>query len=82
MGNAHHSYLNILILDQCLREHKKINYPILWDGHTSTGSVQVLPVLVLLAGKMPALQEIFGDFLNWKSLNEIATPIILHLTKF
>jgi hypothetical protein len=27
-----------------------------------------LPVLVLLAGKMPALQEILGYFLNWKSL--------------
>ena len=30
----------------------------------------ILPVLVLLAGKMPALQEILGYFLNWKSLNE------------
>jgi hypothetical protein len=28
----------------------------------------MLPVLVLLAGKMPALQEILGYFLNWKSL--------------
>ena len=28
----------------------------------------ILPVLVLLAGKMPALQEILGYFLNWKSL--------------
>ncbi len=25
----------------------------------------------LLAGKMPALQEVLGYFLNWKSLREI-----------
>ena len=31
----------------------------------------ILPVLVLLAGKMPALQEILGSFLNWKSLNVV-----------
>jgi hypothetical protein len=30
----------------------------------------ILPVLVLLAGKMRALQEILGYFLNWKSLKE------------
>ncbi|MDD1431048.1 hypothetical protein MEO42_08040, partial [Dolichospermum sp. ST_sed6] len=29
------------------------------------------PVLVLLAGKMPALQEILGYFLNWKSLSNV-----------
>ena len=29
----------------------------------------ILPVLVLLAGKMPAPQEILGYFFNWKSLN-------------
>jgi hypothetical protein len=29
-----------------------------------------LPVLVLLAGKMPAPQEILGYFFNWKSLRE------------
>ena len=28
----------------------------------------ILPVLVLLAGKMPAPQEILGYFFNWKSL--------------
>ena len=26
-----------------------------------------LPVLVLLADQMPALQEVLGYFLNWKS---------------
>ena len=31
----------------------------------------ILPVLVLLAGKMPALQEILGYFFNWKSLREL-----------
>jgi hypothetical protein len=29
----------------------------------------ILPVLVLLGDQMPALQEILGYFLNWKSLN-------------
>ena len=29
----------------------------------------ILPVLVLLAGKMPAPQEILGYFFNWKSLS-------------
>ena len=38
----------------------------------------ILLVLVLLAGKMPALQEILGYFLNWKSLT-VHTP--LHLLK-
>jgi hypothetical protein len=33
-----------------------------------------LPVLVLLAGKMPALQEILGYFLNWKSLTRNKNP--------
>jgi hypothetical protein len=33
-------------------------YPILW----------ILPVLILLAGKMPAPQEILGYFFIWKSL--------------
>ncbi len=28
----------------------------------------ILPVFVLLAGKMPAPQEILGYFFNWKSL--------------
>ena len=32
----------------------------------------ILPVLVLLAGKMPAPQEILGYFFNWKSLNEFS----------
>jgi hypothetical protein len=31
----------------------------------------ILPVLVLLAGKMPAPQEILGYFFNWKSLINI-----------
>jgi len=31
----------------------------------------ILPVLVLLTGKMPAPQEIFGDFISWKSLREL-----------
>ena len=30
-----------------------------------------MPVPVLLAGKMPAPQEIFGDFISWKSLREL-----------
>jgi drug/metabolite transporter superfamily protein YnfA len=30
----------------------------------------ILPVLVLLAGKMPAPQEILGYFFIWKSLRE------------
>ena len=29
----------------------------------------ILPVLVLLAGKMPAPHEILGYFFNWKSLS-------------
>jgi hypothetical protein len=53
---------------EVLRELHKKDYPILWDGHTSTSSVQVLPVFVLLAGKMPAPQEILGYFFSWKSL--------------
>mgnify|MGYP003326125188 CR=1 len=30
----------------------------------------ILPVLVLLAGKMPAPQEILGYFFIWKSLKD------------
>jgi hypothetical protein len=30
----------------------------------------ILPVLLLLAGKMPAPQEILGYFFNWKSLKK------------
>jgi len=36
-----------------------------------------LPVLVLLAGKMPALQEILGYFLNWKSLSRLETTFAI-----
>jgi drug/metabolite transporter superfamily protein YnfA len=36
----------------------------------------ILPVLVLLAGKMPAPQEILGYFFNWKSIRERHKKII------
>jgi hypothetical protein len=35
----------------------------------------ILPVLVLLAGKMPAPQEILGYFFNWKSLSIVRYDI-------
>jgi len=40
-----------------------LRYPILWDGHLARPA--------LLAGKMPAPQEILGYFFNWKSLSII-----------
>ncbi len=38
----------------------------LWDGHPARS--------LSLAGKMPALQNILGYFLNWKSLSRIFPP--------
>ena len=58
-----------------LRELKKINYPILWDGHLAR------PLLIagkncplLIAGKMPAPQEGLADFFIWKSLISALLP--------
>ncbi|KHG39191.1 hypothetical protein OA07_25120 [Aphanizomenon flos-aquae 2012/KM1/D3] len=49
----------------------KINYPILWDGH---------PARPCGAGKMPAPQEIFGYFFNWKSLRYEVWLRYVHLS--
>jgi hypothetical protein len=39
----------------------------------------ILPVLILLAGKMPALQEILGYFLNWQSLSYLKITLAIRL---
>jgi hypothetical protein len=44
--------------------------PVLLEDVPGVGKT-LLAVLVLLAGKMPALQEVLGYFLNWKSLSPL-----------
>jgi hypothetical protein len=58
--------------------------PVLLEDVPGVGKT-LLAVLVLLAGKMPALQEVLGYFLNWKSpinyfRNLIVSPITARLS--